>query len=129
LEDGRMVIYVNNKTEDTYNAILGIQNDDVSKFKVPTHSNTAYNYNNGKWRSEGNAWLFTPNQNLTPNFKWFQNANQLTEAGNTLSGFVPNDNDVLKVEVTYHDPSGAQVGPMVSDQVTFRKAQTPVITK
>ncbi|UFK97648.1 T9SS type B sorting domain-containing protein [Kaistella faecalis] len=129
LEDGRMVIYVNNKTEDTYNAILGIQNDDASKFKVPTHSNTAYNYNNGKWRSEGNAWLFTPNQNLTPKFKWFQNANQLTETGNTLSGFIPNDNDVLKVEVTYHDPSGAQVGPMVSDQVTFKKVQTPVITK
>ena len=57
LEDGRMVIYVSNKTEDTYNAILGIQNEDATKFKVPTHSNTAYNYNNGKWRSEGNAWL------------------------------------------------------------------------
>ena len=127
LEDGRMVIYVNNKTEDTYNAILGIQNEDATKFKVPTHSNTAYNYNNGKWRSEGNAWLFTPNQNLTPKFKWFRNTVLLSETGNTLSGFIPNDNDVLKVEVTYHDPSGVQVGPMVSDQVTFKKVNTPVI--
>ena len=127
LEDGRMVIYVSNKTEDTYNAILGIQNEDATKFKVPTHSNTAYNYNNGKWRSEGNAWLFTPNQNLTPKFKWFRNTVLLSETGNTLSGFIPNDNDLLKVEVTYHDPSGVQVGPMVSDQVTFKKVNTPVI--
>lgn len=129
LEDGRIVIYVNNKTEDTYNAILGIQNEDATNFKVPTHSNTAYNYNNGPWKSEGKAWLFTPNQNLTPKFKWFRNTTQLAETGSTLSGFVPNDNEVLKVEVTYHDPSGAQVGPMVSDDITFRKAQTPVITK
>ena len=129
LEDGRIVIYVNNKTEDTYNAILGIQNEDAAKFKVPTHSNVAYNYNNGPWKSEGNAWLFTPNQNLTPKFKWFRNTAQLAATGNTLSGFVPNNNDVLKVEVTYHDPSGVQVGPMVSDTVTFKKVQTPVIIK
>lgn len=39
--DGRIVIYVNGKGDDSYNAILGIQNDDASKFKVPTHSNAA----------------------------------------------------------------------------------------
>lgn len=127
LEDGRMVIYVSNKTEDTYNAILGIQNEDATKFKVPKHSNTAYNYNNGKWRSEGNAWLFTPNQNLTPKFKWTRDTTVLSETSNTLNNFSPNDGEILKVEVTYHDPLGAQVGPMVSDQVTFKKVNTPVI--
>lgn len=126
--DGRIVIYVNSKTEDSYNAILGIQNDDASKFKVPTHSNAAYDYNNGKWKSEGVAWLFTPSQNLTPKFKWNINDVEIPgETNDTLNDFSPNADDVLKVEVTYHDPSGVQVGPMVSDQVTFKKVNTPVI--
>lgn len=125
--DGRIVIYVNGKGDDSYNAILGIQNEDATKFKVPAHSNAIYNYNNGPWKSEGKAWLFTPNQNLTPKFKWYQNSTLLSETSNTLYNFAPNANDVLKVEVTYHDPSGAQVGPMVSDQVTFKKVNTPVI--
>ncbi|MGZ5272695.1 MAG: T9SS type B sorting domain-containing protein [Kaistella sp.] len=128
LEDGRIVIYVNNKTEDTYNAILGIQNDDATKFRVPTHSNTAYNYNNGPWKSEGKAWLFTPNQNLAPKFKWFQNTTQLAETGDTLSGFAPIESDVLKVEVTYHDTSGVQVGAAVSDQIKFSTLPTPTVS-
>ncbi|MGZ5188314.1 MAG: hypothetical protein ACXWB5_02630, partial [Kaistella sp.] len=128
LEDGRIVIYVNNKTEDTYNAILGIQNDDATKFRVPTHSNTAYNYNNGPWKSEGKAWLFTPNQNLAPKFKWFQNTTQLGETGDSLSGFAPNESDVLKVEVTYHDTSGVQVGAAVSDQIKFSTLPTPTVS-
>ncbi len=128
LEDGRVIIYVNNKTETNYNAILGIQNDDASKFKVPQHSNTAYDYNNGPWKSEGVAWIFTPNQNLTPNFKWTQNATVLAETTNTLTNFAPNNLDVLKIEVTYLDGNGAQVGSAVSDQITFKKIPVPVIT-
>ncbi|MBF8456058.1 gliding motility-associated C-terminal domain-containing protein [Kaistella sp. G5-32] len=127
-EDGRVIIYVNNKIEDTYNAILGIQNDDASKFKVPAHSNVSYNYNNGPWKTEGVAWVFTPNQNLVPQFKWFQNATLLGETTNTLTAFAPNDGDVLKVEVTYRDSNGVQVGNAVSDQVTFKKIAKPVIT-
>lgn len=128
LEDGRIINYVNNKTDDSYNAILGIQNEDASKFKFPVHSNVAYNYNNGKWKSEGVAWVFTPNQSLTPQFKWYRNGTQIPgQTADTLSNFVPDNSDVLKVEVTYHDPSGTQVGPMVSDQITFSKVNTPVI--
>lgn len=127
LEDGRIVIYVNNKTEDTYNAILGIQNEDAIKFKVPTHSNAIYNYNNGPWKSEGNAWLFTPNENLTPTFKWIRNDVEiLGQTNDTLNNFSPNDGEILKVEVTYHDPSGAQVDA-AADQVTFKKVNTPLI--
>ena len=128
LENGKVIIYVNNKLEDTYNAILGIQNDDASKFRVPVHSNAAYNYNNGPWKTEAVAWVFSPNQNLTPQFKWFQNSTLLGETSNSLSAFAPNDGDILKVEVTYHDPSGAQIGNAVSDQVTFKKIAKPVIT-
>ena len=129
--DGRIVIYVNSKTEDSYNAILGIQNDDASKFKVPTHSNAAYDYNNGKWKSEGVAWLFTPSQNLTPKFKWTRNGVEIPGVtSDTLNNFFPNADDVLKVEVTYHDPSDpteTPINPPVSDQVTFKKVNTPVI--
>lgn len=129
IEGGEIVIYVNNKTEDTYNAILGIQNDDASKFKVPLHSTASYNYNNGKWKSEGVAWLFTPNQNLTPRFKWLRNGIQIPgENSDTLSDFEPNDEDVLKIEVTYHDPAGTQVGAAVSDEVKFNLLQAPQIS-
>jgi len=128
LEDGRIIISVYNKSETTYNAILGIQNDDASKFKVPVHSNAAYDYNNGPWNSEGTAFVFTPNQNLTPQFKWFRNATLLTETSNTLSNFAPNDNDVLKIEVAYFDSSNVQVGSTVSDQITFKKIAIPVVT-
>lgn len=128
LEDGRIIMSVYNKSETSYNAILGIQNDDASKFKVPTHSNNAYDYNNGPWNSEGTAFIFTPNQNLTPQFKWSRNATVLTETSNTLPNFAPNDNDVLKVEVTYFDSGNVQVGSAVSDQIIFKKIPVPVIT-
>lgn len=127
LEDGRIIIYVNNKTEDFYNAILGIQNEDASKSKVPVHSNNAYDYNNGPWKSEGVVWTFVPNQNLTPQFKWTRNGNLLTETSNTFSSFSPAEGDVLKVEVSYYDSLGLQVGATVSDQVTFNKIPIPVI--
>ena len=77
LQDGRIIINVNNKSENSYRAILGIQNDDATKFKVPDHSSAGSDYNNGFWKSEGVAWIFTPNQNLTPKFKWYQNATLL----------------------------------------------------
>ena len=128
LEDGRIIMSVYNKSETTYNAILGLQNDDASKFKVPTHSNNAYDYNNGPWNSEGTAFVFTPNQNLTPQFKWFRNATILGETSNTLSNFAPNDNDVLKVEVAYFDSGNLQVGSTVSDQIIFKKIPVPVVT-
>lgn len=130
LEDSTILIKVI-KENATGNAILGIQNETGSMARWPVHSESTSPFNNGKWSSDPipKTWLFTPNQNLIPKFKWFRNTVLLSETGNTLSGFIPNDNDVLKVEVTYHDASGAQVGPMVSDQVTFTKVNTPVITK
>ncbi|QDP86208.1 gliding motility-associated C-terminal domain-containing protein [Chryseobacterium sp. SNU WT5] len=130
LEDGRIVIYVNGKNEIKYNAILGIQNEDASKFRVPEHSSKpTSDYNNGPWKSEGKAWLFTPNQKLTPVFKWTNNGNPVGTNSNTLHDFAPNDNDVLKVVVTYVDPdNGTQIGASVSDQVLFKSLQTPVIT-
>ncbi|HMU08147.1 MAG TPA: hypothetical protein PKC37_09565, partial [Kaistella sp.] len=128
LQDGRIIINVNNKSENSYRAILGIQNDDATKFKVPTHSSAGSDYNNGFWKSEGVAWIFTPNQNLTPRFKWYQNATLLGESSNTLSNFSPSDNDILKVEVSYLDSSGNQVGSTVTDSVTFKMLSKPPVT-
>lgn len=124
-EDGKIVVYVNNKTESSYNAILGIQNENASKFLVADHSNASFNYNNGPWTSEGVAWVFTPNQTLTPQIKWFRNGTLLPETSNTLSNFAPNNGDIVKVEVRYlEDPSRLD-----TDQVTFRSVKTPVIEK
>ena len=123
LEDGRVIIYVNDKSEVNYNAILGIQNDDASKSKIPDHSTNAYDYNNGPWTSEGKAWLFTPNQNLTPVFKWTNNGNPVGTNSNTLNNFAPANNDVLKVEVTYLEDSSI----IATDQVKFKKIITPII--
>ncbi|MCQ4034997.1 gliding motility-associated C-terminal domain-containing protein [Kaistella montana] len=126
--DGRIVIYVNNKTEYSYNAILGIQNENATKFKVPQHSNNAFNYNNGSWNSEGVVWVFKPNQNLTPQFKWYKNATPLSETSSTLSNFVPNDGDILKVEVTYFDEFQHQVGDPETKTVTFNQLKKAQIT-
>lgn len=129
VEGGEIIIEVRNKTENSYNAILGIQNENATKFRVPDHSSSGSDYNNGPWRSEGLAWVFTPNQNLTPQFKWFRNGAQIAgETSDTLNNFEPNDGDVLKVEVTYHDPSGAPVGATVSDEVKFKLLQNPQIS-
>ena len=123
LPDNRIIIKVNKSS--TANAILGIQNQDATKFKVPQHNTIGSNYNNGSWKSEGKAFLFTPNQNLTPVFKWFRNGTLITgETSDTLTNFTPNDNDVLKIEVTYvEDPSIVK-----TDQVTFKSLKTPIIT-
>ncbi|MGA9211803.1 gliding motility-associated C-terminal domain-containing protein [Kaistella sp.] len=124
LEDGRIVIYVNNKNRDNYNAILGIQNESGTKAKVPVHIGGG-DYNNGPWKSEGKAFLFTPiPQNLTRVFKWTNNGSPVGTNTDTLIDFTPNDNDVLKVEVTYiEDPTIIE-----TDQVTFKKLQIPQIS-
>lgn len=128
LEDDKIYIKVT-KANSTGKAIIGLQNETGDQAKWPVNSEITSPYNNGQWSSDGTqTWLFTPNQNLTPKFKWTRNGAEIVgETNDTLNNFSPNANDVLKVEVTYHDPSGVQIGQMVSDQVTFKKVNTPVI--
>lgn len=123
LQDGKIVIYVNKKTRDNYNAILGIQNESGTKAKVPLHSSGG-NYNNGPWKSEGKAWLFTPNQQLTPVFKWTNNGNPIGTNSDTLSNFTPSEGDVVKLEVTYLEDASI----IKTNQVIFKKIPTPVIS-
>ena len=128
MPNNRIIIKVikNNREK---NAILGIQNSSGTKFKVPTHSTAGQDYNNGEWNSEGVAFQFTPNQNLTPQYKWFRNGvavpGQISSTFNTTSFGTPlNDGDILKVEVTYlEDPTILKTG-----QLIFKKIPKPVIT-
>lgn len=114
------------KPNATKNAIIGMQNEMGTAGRWPINSEATSVFNNDKWSSNGSSsWTFTPNLNLTPRFKWSLNGAPLPETSGALSNFAPNDGDVLKIEVTYHDPLGAQVGVPVSDDVTFTSLPTP----
>ena len=128
LSDNRILIKVN-KLNASKNALIGIQNESASKARWPMNSELDSPYNNGEWKSNDTAvsesWLFTPNQNLTPQFKWYRNSVFLGTTANPLTNFRPNNNDTVKVEVTYlEDPYRTD-----TDQIIFRKVQTPVIEK
>lgn len=126
LSDNQILIKVV-KSNGTKNAIIGMQNETGNAARWPVNSEPSSVYNNGQWSSNGSTtWGFTPSLNLTPRFKWFRNGVQIPgQTTDTLNGFIPNDGDILKVEVTYHDPAGTQVGAAVSDDVTFTSLPTP----
>lgn len=127
LEDHKIYIKVT-KTNSTGHAIIGLQNETGDQAKWPVDSETTSPYNNGQWSNTNQTWLFTPSQNLTPKFKWTRNGAEIVgQTSDTLNNFSPNADDVLKVEVTFYDSSEAQVGTPISDQVTFKKVNTPVI--
>lgn len=131
LENDHFIINVIEKTKALQNAIVGSQNETGTSALWIPDNDPASPYNNGLWNisSGSQAYEFTPNQNLTPVFRWYQNATLLSEASNTLLNFTPNDNDVLKIEVSFVDPgTGVQVGSSVSDQVVFKSLQTPIIS-
>lgn len=120
LQDGRILIYINNKLESSYNALLGIQNEMGTKKQVPDHSNAAFNYNNAKWTSEGVVWIFTPNQNLTPKIEWLVNG--VLKSTDTNFNYEPkNDNEQLKAVIKYFDDSGQQVGNPEESTINFNK--------
>lgn len=131
LEDHKIYIKVT-KTNSTGKAIIGLQNETGDQAKWPENSEITSPYNNGQWSNTGTqTWLFTPSQNLTPKFKWTRNGVEIPGVtSDTLNNFFPNADDVLKVEVTYHDPSDpteTPINPPVLDQITFKKVNTPVI--
>ena len=130
LEDHKIYIKVT-KTNSTGKAIIGLQNETGDQAKWPVNSEITSVYNNGQWSNTTQTWLFTPSQNLTPKLKWTRNGAEIVgQTSDTLNNFFPNADDVLKVEVTYHDPSDpteTPINPPVSDQITFKKVNTPVI--
>lgn len=129
LADNRIIIKVV-KANSSKNAIIGVQNEDGTLARWPPDSGATSPYNNGMWSSNGaQSWILTPSQNLTPQYKWLRNGTQIAgETSDTLNNFEPTDDDILKIEVTYHDPAGTQVGAAVSDEVKFNLLQTPQIS-
>ncbi len=123
VEDGRIIIKVI-KSSSGSNAILGLQNSDASKARWPVNNEPASKYNNGPFTNSSEAWVFTPSQQLTPQFKWFRNNVEIPGATSTsLTNFQPQNGDKLKVEVTYtEDPSIVETG-----EVIFNALQKPVV--
>lgn len=117
------------KNSTSSNAIIGFQNSTGTLGAWYDNNSPTSVYNNGKWTSNGNSsWVFTPNMNLTPQFEWSLNGTPIPGANTDELNFIPTAGGTLKVEVTYHDPSGIQVGPPVSDDITFTSMPVPVVS-
>ncbi|MRM85427.1 T9SS type B sorting domain-containing protein [Riemerella anatipestifer] len=119
LEDNSFIVRVVKRLGQ--NAILGIQNSDASKHKF------VRNYNNTNWTESGNiAYLFTPNQTLTPSAKWFVDGVERSTDRNFT--YLPvNDAERLKAEITFSDGT-TPVGNPISQEVEFKKVLTPSIS-
>lgn len=126
LEDGRIIIYINGKTRTSINTILGIQNEKGTLFKPVEHSTKAYDYNNGPWTSEGIAIVFTPNQKLTPKIEWLVN-DFPTGTGTNFTYSPSNNQEELKVKISYLDETGALIRTEPESIVVFNKLLPPVV--
>lgn len=99
------------------NAILGVQNQDATKYRVEQPV-----FNNEDWASQGSeAYAFTPNQSLTPEVKWYVDG-VLKSSGTEYSNYQPTNNEeVLKAQVIFKDDLGNQVGQPQDFEHTFKK--------
>ena len=128
-DDGRAIINVLNKTAGSYNAILGMQNENGDVATVPTHSNASSNYNNGNWASEsGNAFVYTTGLPRTPTYLWQLDRNNdgsVDETSNTR--FFPNytpttDEEKLSIRISFLETPDVKTSTVI-----FKKIQQPVI--
>lgn len=116
LKDGRIIIKVDNKTDDRYNAILGIQNEDATKFWAEN------NYNNGNWKSDGNSVVFTPSPKRVSSIKWYVN-NVEKHTGQNYHYTPTADTETLKAIITFDDNTTEE-----SEIIIFKKLQKPTFT-
>ncbi|MDO5615914.1 MAG: T9SS type B sorting domain-containing protein, partial [Cruoricaptor ignavus] len=126
-EDGKVVVNVQNKISVTYNAILGMQNEDATEFLVPNHSDTRYNYNNGYWSSESaTAFVFTTGVTRTPTYEWTRNG-VVQSSTDRFYNFSPTENtEEISVKVTFAEDTDGSLTK--SGLVLFKKIQKPNIT-
>lgn len=127
--DGRVLIYIKDKTYLTYNAILGVQNEDATLFQAPIHTDARFNYNNGNWLSKSDkVYIFTTDFNRTPTYEWKLERAGITTIESTTRNFIPNyqpeDGDKVSVKVTFAETSEIKEGSVI-----FKKIKAPVITK
>lgn len=120
LLDNHSFIIKVTKNRTSQNAILGIQNETATKYKVPSE-----NYNNDKWTNDGSkAFLFTPNQQLTPKISWFINdTEQVSWANQQTINYTPNGNTKLGIKISYFDNDNQQVGQTEESFINFKKIE------
>ncbi len=104
---GEVIIRVDQKTDNTYNAILGMQDETGKKYFVPDHSSGG-NYNNGKWKSEGIAWVFKANLKPVSKIEWFVDGNTTPVGKGSQISFKPENLQNLKVIISYQDGTTAE---------------------
>lgn len=128
-EDGRVVINVKDKTTRSYNAILGMQNEDGTLAIVPKHSTVGQDYNNGSWISEsGNAFVYTTGSPRTPTYLWeLDRDNDGTVDETSSTRFFPNYSPVSDVEKLSVRISFAETSEVKTSEVIFKKIKVPVI--
>lgn len=124
-EDGRIVLNVQNKTAGSYNAILGMQNEDGTEKIIPGPSA----YNNGIWASSnGDAYVITTGSTRTPTYLWELDRNNdgtidETSAARFFLNYTPNsDVEKLSVKITF-----AETSDIKTSKVIFNKIKTPII--
>lgn len=125
LEDGRIIVYVKDRTSVNQNALIGIQNEDATKYLVP---NPVEKYNNGRWQSQDrNIFIFKPNQNLTPEVKWLVNGVE-KHIGTSYNYTPSGTSETLKAVITFKDDVGAVVKTEEST-VVFNPIEQPQVVK
>ncbi|MFB9119914.1 T9SS type B sorting domain-containing protein [Bergeyella porcorum] len=125
LEDGRIIVYVKDRTSVNQNALIGIQNEDATKYLVP---NPVDKYNNGRWQSQDrNIFIFEPNQNLTPEVKWLVNGVE-KHIGTSYNYTPSGTSETLKAVITLKDDAGAVVKTEES-MVAFHPIEQPQVMK
>jgi len=102
LEDNTYYIKIITK-KDKQNAILGAQNETGTKAIWPVNNAADSPYNNGKWKSEGIAWVFKANLKPVSKIEWFVVGNTTPVGKGSQISFKPENSQNLKVVISYQD--------------------------
>ncbi|MEN2434744.1 gliding motility-associated C-terminal domain-containing protein [Weeksellaceae bacterium A-14] len=107
LEDNTYYIKIITK-KDKQNAILGAQNETGTKAIWPVNNAADSPYNNGKWKSEGIAWVFKANLKPVSKIEWFVDGNTTPVGNGSQISFKPENSQNLKVVISYQDGTTAE---------------------
>lgn len=124
-DDGRVVLNVQNKSGGSYNAILGMQNENGDDYVIPGPSSN----NNGIWNSvSGSAYVVTTGSILTPTYLWELDRNNdgtIEQTSNTrfFSNYTPiSDVEKLSVKISFLETTEIK-----RSEVIFKEIKTPII--
>lgn len=130
-DDGRVILNVKDKSSDSYNAILGMQNENGDTVIIAGDPpNPAFN--NGAWISYGtDAYVITTGSARTPTYLWELDRNNggttVDETSNTR--FFPNYSPISDIEKLRVKISFLETPEIRTSSIEFKKVHTPVIGK